>query len=166
MPEQCEVRLTVYNIIGEEVATLVDDFQDPGRYRESFDASKLASGIYFYRIQAGNFIAVRKMLFIRWSFQSEIGWNAPNQNIFTFLQLVCIFYTILLQLTHYRRSNCRVFKKSLSCVKNSWHNQKKYVYLSTDNEYWISKHAKWCYYSAFDTGELKKNTMNNFQVTK
>jgi hypothetical protein len=59
------VVLKIYNILGQEVKTLVNEVQHPGTYRVAFDASTLASGIYFYRLEAGNFIEIKKMVFIK-----------------------------------------------------------------------------------------------------
>ena len=59
------VRLEVYDILGREVATLVNQEQQPGNYEVTFDASKLSSGIYFYRLQAGNFIQTKKMILLK-----------------------------------------------------------------------------------------------------
>ncbi|MDL1945129.1 T9SS type A sorting domain-containing protein [Chloroflexi bacterium CFX2] len=57
--------LKVYDVLGNEVATLVDEYKDAGRYETTFDASRLASGIYFYRLRAGTFVETRKMLLVR-----------------------------------------------------------------------------------------------------
>ncbi len=54
--------LKVYDILGNEVVTLVDEFYHAGSYEIDFDATKLASGIYFYRLQAGNFIETKSMI--------------------------------------------------------------------------------------------------------
>lgn len=59
------VSLKVYNILGKEVATIVNETFSPGKYSVQFNASKLASGMYFYRLQSGNFATVKKMLFIK-----------------------------------------------------------------------------------------------------
>jgi hypothetical protein len=59
------VKLVVYDILGNEVATLVNKEQAPGVYSVSFDATNLASGVYFYRIQAENYVQTKKMLLIR-----------------------------------------------------------------------------------------------------
>jgi len=59
------VMLKVFNILGKEVATLVNNEQDAGSYSVDFDASNLKSGVYFYRIEAGNFIETKKMLLLR-----------------------------------------------------------------------------------------------------
>ncbi|MDR3626316.1 MAG: T9SS type A sorting domain-containing protein [Ignavibacteriaceae bacterium] len=59
------VSLKVYNLLGQEVAALVNQVQKTGSYAVNFDASKLASGIYFYRIQSSNFSSVKKMLLIK-----------------------------------------------------------------------------------------------------
>jgi hypothetical protein len=54
--------LKIYNILGEEVATLVDEQLNPGTYTVPFNGSGLASGVYIYRIISGNFTAAKKML--------------------------------------------------------------------------------------------------------
>ncbi|MGH7602244.1 MAG: T9SS type A sorting domain-containing protein, partial [bacterium] len=59
------VSLKVYDVLGNEVATLVNEKKPAGFYRVSFDAKGLASGVYFYRLQAGNFAATRKLLLVR-----------------------------------------------------------------------------------------------------
>ncbi len=60
-----EVSLTVYNILGQRVATLVNTRQIAGAYTVNFDASNLASGVYIYRLQAGNQVKTNKMLLIK-----------------------------------------------------------------------------------------------------
>jgi hypothetical protein len=65
LPERAHVKLTVYNILGQEVATLVNAEQEPGRYNVNFNASDLPSGVYFYRLEAGNFIEQKKMILIK-----------------------------------------------------------------------------------------------------
>ncbi len=55
----------VFDLLGREVATLVNDVKQPGTYTISFDGSNLASGVYFYRLQAGDFAATKKLLVIR-----------------------------------------------------------------------------------------------------
>ncbi len=59
------VSLKVYDVLGREVTTLVNERKPAGIYRVSFDAKGLASGIYFYRLQAGAFTATRKLLLLR-----------------------------------------------------------------------------------------------------
>jgi hypothetical protein len=59
------VTLKIYNILGEEVATLVSEKLVAGKYKYDWDSGDLASGVYFYRIEAGNFTKSRKMLLIR-----------------------------------------------------------------------------------------------------
>lgn len=59
------VTLKVFDLLGREVATLVDQRQNAGRYTVTFDASALASGIYFYRLEAGSSIQVMKMTLVR-----------------------------------------------------------------------------------------------------
>ena len=59
------VNLTVYDNTGRQVAELVDDWRDAGVYELTFDASSLPSGIYFARIEAGNFTAARKLVLVK-----------------------------------------------------------------------------------------------------
>lgn len=65
LPKESNVTLKVYNILGEEVATLVNKVMPAGHQVVTFDASRLASGMYIYRIQAGNFVQVKKMLLMK-----------------------------------------------------------------------------------------------------
>jgi hypothetical protein len=65
IPQQSYVVLKVYNALGQEVMTLVDGAQKPGIHSVQFDARNLASGIYFYRITAGDFVNVKKMMLLK-----------------------------------------------------------------------------------------------------
>ncbi len=57
--------LKVYDVLGNEVATLVNEYKPAGSYEVTFDASSLSSGIYLYKIQSGNFIQTKKMILIK-----------------------------------------------------------------------------------------------------
>ncbi len=57
--------LQIYNVLGQKVATLVNEKQAPGTYSVQFDASELPSGIYFYTLRAGNFAATKKMILLK-----------------------------------------------------------------------------------------------------
>ncbi len=59
------VTLKVYDILGREISTLVNKNQKPGNYEVEFNGSKLASGIYFYRLKAGNYIATKKFVLLK-----------------------------------------------------------------------------------------------------
>lgn len=59
------VQLKVYDILGREVATLVNKKQNAGFYNVQFDASNLSTGVYVYRLQAGNYIASKKLLLLK-----------------------------------------------------------------------------------------------------
>jgi hypothetical protein len=59
------VILKVYDLLGQEVATLVNGIEDPGYKSVSLDASKLSSGIYFYRLQAGGYTEVKKLVLLK-----------------------------------------------------------------------------------------------------
>ena len=63
--EPVNVNLTVYDILGRTVETLVSAHQTPGEYTVSLDASRLASGVYLYRIQAGSFVETKQMVVVR-----------------------------------------------------------------------------------------------------
>jgi len=65
LPKESNVVLKVYNILGEEVATLVNNVMPAGYHIINFDATKLASGMYIYRIQASDFVQVKKMLLMK-----------------------------------------------------------------------------------------------------
>ncbi len=65
LPQQSNVSLIVYNILGQEVITLVNEQQPAGNYEVSFDATNLTSGIYLYKIQAGDYSDVKKMILLR-----------------------------------------------------------------------------------------------------
>jgi len=59
------VKLAVYNLLGEEVATVVNSFQKADRYEVNFNASGLSSGIYVYKIESTNFSASRKLVLMK-----------------------------------------------------------------------------------------------------
>jgi len=59
------VSLKIYDVLGKEVITLVDDTKNAGYYEVSFDASGLPSGIYFYRMQSGDYVSVKKLLLLK-----------------------------------------------------------------------------------------------------
>lgn len=63
--ETRDVKIVIYNALGKEVTTLVNERLLPGSYEVDFDASNLPSGLYFYRIEAGEFSKIKKMIFIK-----------------------------------------------------------------------------------------------------
>jgi subtilisin family serine protease len=65
IPEDGYVKLAVYNLLGEEVATVVSTFQKAGRYEVNFNASGLSSGVYVYKIEAGNYTASKKLVLMK-----------------------------------------------------------------------------------------------------
>ncbi len=65
IPQSGDVSLVIYSITGQEIARLVDDNQAGGDYSVAWDASSVSSGIYFYRLQAGDFVQTRKMLLLK-----------------------------------------------------------------------------------------------------
>ncbi len=60
-----QVLLKVYDLLGREVATLVNTIHNPGVYEVNFNANSLTSGIYFYRMQAGNFVDMKKLILLK-----------------------------------------------------------------------------------------------------
>ncbi len=65
LPHASRVKLEVYSILGEKVATILSEMKSAGAHTVEFDASRLASGVYLYRLQAGAFLDVRKMLLMK-----------------------------------------------------------------------------------------------------
>jgi len=65
IPQSSYVTLKIYYVLGNEICSLVNGYQDLGSYHVRFDASKLSDGIYFYRLNAGNFSQIKKMILIK-----------------------------------------------------------------------------------------------------
>ncbi len=65
IPAEQHVKLNVYNLLGEKVMTLVDGLQKSGQHEVSFNASDLASGIYFYKLEAGTQSSIKKMILMK-----------------------------------------------------------------------------------------------------
>ena len=65
LPVNGQVELSVYDINGRQVTTLVNDNQQAGAYQVVFDGANLASGVYFYKLFTGNRIVANKMLLVR-----------------------------------------------------------------------------------------------------
>jgi len=57
--------IEVYDILGNKVATIINEDKITGKYEVEFDGSKLTSGIYFYRLQAGSFVETKKMILLK-----------------------------------------------------------------------------------------------------
>lgn len=65
LPTTSNVQLKVYDILGNEIATLVNEIKQPGVYNVKFNAEKLPSGVYIYKLQAGKYLAIKKMMLIK-----------------------------------------------------------------------------------------------------
>jgi hypothetical protein len=65
IPASGTVLLKVYNMIGQEVATLVNELKAPGTYRETWNAGELPSGVYFYKLRAGSFVETKKLILVK-----------------------------------------------------------------------------------------------------
>ncbi|MFZ1292385.1 MAG: T9SS type A sorting domain-containing protein, partial [Melioribacteraceae bacterium] len=65
LPKTSEVKLAIYNILGQEVATLINGTRNVGTYEINWDASNLASGTYIYRLQAGTNVFTNKMILMK-----------------------------------------------------------------------------------------------------
>ena len=63
--ERSSVELVLFDVLGREVEVLVNEEQDAGFYKVNFNAGRLASGIYFYRLQAGSFVDTKKMILLK-----------------------------------------------------------------------------------------------------
>ena len=65
LPERVKVEVSIYNILGQKVALLVNNVQEPGNYQVKWDASNMSSGVYIYTISAGEFYSSKKMMLIK-----------------------------------------------------------------------------------------------------
>ncbi|MDZ4712689.1 MAG: T9SS type A sorting domain-containing protein [bacterium] len=65
LPEDNFVTIKVYDILGKELFTLLNDFRNAGRYSINFNGSNFASGIYYYKIKAGEFESIKKMILLK-----------------------------------------------------------------------------------------------------
>lgn len=65
LPKDSHVKLSVYNILGQEVATLVNGFMSAGYHTIRFDASGMNTGMYIYKIEADNFVSMKKMMYVK-----------------------------------------------------------------------------------------------------
>ncbi len=65
IPENSFVSLKIYNVLGKEIATLLNEEKSIGSYEVNFNAINIPSGIYFYRIEAGNFVETKKMILLK-----------------------------------------------------------------------------------------------------
>ncbi len=65
IPSVSKVRLVVFDVLGREVATLVDEVKKPGAYETTFDGKKYSSGVYFFRLEAGSRTQIKKMMILK-----------------------------------------------------------------------------------------------------
>jgi photosystem II stability/assembly factor-like uncharacterized protein len=65
LPVKCMVKLAVYNVLGQSVATVVDEVQEAGNKSVEWSADNVSSGVYFYKLTAGNYVEIKKMLLLR-----------------------------------------------------------------------------------------------------
>jgi hypothetical protein len=65
LPEDGKVEMRIYDMLGREAAVLLNEFRTAGYHTVTFNASNLSSGIYFYRISAGKYTSIKKMLLIK-----------------------------------------------------------------------------------------------------
>ena len=63
--ERTNIQLTVYNVLGLKVASLVNEMQEAGSHSAQFNGQHLASGLYFYEMRAGSFVSSKKMLLLK-----------------------------------------------------------------------------------------------------
>lgn len=65
LPKAGNVKLTIYNAIGSKVATIINEYKQPGNYSIKFNAANLASGIYLYRLESGNYSSAKKFILLK-----------------------------------------------------------------------------------------------------
>lgn len=65
VPERSNVLIKIYDILGSELATLVNEELNPGWYEKDFNAAGLSSGVYLFRMEAGNYVNTKKMILLR-----------------------------------------------------------------------------------------------------
>jgi hypothetical protein len=65
LPENAHVELTIFNTLGQKVATLLDEARPAGSYRVQWDGSGMASGVYLYQLRAGNFTETKRMVLMK-----------------------------------------------------------------------------------------------------
>ena len=65
LPEDTQVKLVIYNILGQKVATLVDGFKEAGYHQAIWQGNNLSSGLYFYQFQTKKFTQIKKMLLVK-----------------------------------------------------------------------------------------------------
>lgn len=65
LPHNSNVKLVVYDILGRSVANLVNGSLTAGYHKVNFNAANLSSGVYFYRIEAGDFVSVKKLMLLK-----------------------------------------------------------------------------------------------------
>ena len=63
--EKTTVKLRVYNVVGQLVTTLTDNMLEAGHYKYQFNGNNLASGIYFYKIEMGKYVSIKKMMLLK-----------------------------------------------------------------------------------------------------
>jgi len=65
IPEASDVKIEIYNVLGQRIGVLLDEFRDAGRHSVVWDAGNIPSGVYFYRIKTSDFENTRKMLLLK-----------------------------------------------------------------------------------------------------
>ena len=65
IPKEGNVKLVIYDMLGRELKTIINETQKPGVYEATFDASSFPSGVYFYRIITNDFIQTRRMVLLK-----------------------------------------------------------------------------------------------------
>jgi type IX secretion system substrate protein len=65
LPEDTMVKLDVYNILGQRVRILINEFMHSGNHEIEFDSAEISSGIYFYRIDSGKYHSIKKMVLVK-----------------------------------------------------------------------------------------------------
>jgi hypothetical protein len=65
LPVSSDITIKVFDVLGNEIATLVNEFKAAGKYEVAFNSERLVSGVYFYQFKAGNYINTKKMILLK-----------------------------------------------------------------------------------------------------
>jgi hypothetical protein len=65
VPKSAQLSIRIYDVLGREIECLINEYVQPGKYNINYNANNLASGVYFYRLQAGDYINIKRMVLLK-----------------------------------------------------------------------------------------------------